>query len=229
MHISNEYNDMASTEFEKRKEEEYEMQLLGFHSRAVNATLKNVVYEAIESTCNKLCQTLQDKYNCDEDESKELKENKKKLIQTYNERAMPHLKLIESIVKKYISIPKNVLLDEDKCQSVQYTVEEYELLEERLKTLQQRAKKATLLNAALKEELTMVDQLESYIARSNKMCDLLENFSMHQDNNSKVMDEALKHYKDLYKQLLTMQPETEKVKYNSLEDFKGKDHNFDNL
>lgn len=220
---------MASTEFEKRKEEEYEMQLLGFHSRAVNATLENIVYEAIESTCKKLCQTLRDKYNCDKDESRELKENEKKLIQTYNERAMPHLKFIESIVKKYISIPKNVLLDEDKCQSVQYTEEEYELLEERLKTLQQRAKRATLLNAALKEELTMVDQLESYIARSNKMCDLVENFSMNQDNNSEVMYEVLKHYKDLYIQLLAMQPETEKMKYNPFEDFKGKDYNFDSL
>ncbi|XP_015187877.1 PREDICTED: protein MIS12 homolog [Polistes dominula] len=220
---------MASTEFEKRKEEEYEMQLLGFHSRAVNATLEKIVYEAIESTCKSLRQSLQDKYDYDKDELKELKKNVKKLIQTYSERAMPHLKFIESIVKKYISIPKNVLLDEDKCQSVQYTDEEYELLEERLKTLQQRAKRATLLNAALKEELTIVDQLESYISRSNKMCDLVENLSMNQDNNSKVMNEALKHYKDLYKQLIAMRPETKKVKYNPFEDFKTKDYDIDSL
>ncbi|KAI4497008.1 hypothetical protein M0802_007956 [Mischocyttarus mexicanus] len=191
--------------------------------------MENIVHNTIESTCKSLFHTLKNKYNYDTDELRKLEKSEKQLIQIYNERAMPHLKFIESIVKKYISIPKNVLLDEDKYQSVQYTEEEYELLEERLKTLQQRAKRATLLNAALKEELTTINQLENCIAKSNAMCDFVESCSTKQDNNCEVMNKVLNNYKELNKKLLVSIPETAKVKYNSFEDFKGKDYDFDNL
>nr|XP_050869053.1 protein MIS12 homolog [Vespula vulgaris] len=219
---------MASTDFEKRKEEEYEMQLLGFHSRAVYATLESITRETIESTCKKLCKSLQTKYNYDTEELRELKENEKQLIQTYCTRAMPHLKIIEKTVKKYISIPKNVLLEEDKCQSIRYTQEEYERLEEHLENLQHRAKRATILNAALKEELATIDKLQNYISKSNEMCNIIENSSVDQNTNSDML-KVLKHYQELYKKLLRLVPKTEKVKYNPFEDFKGNDYDFDNL
>lgn len=222
------HNDMASTDFEKRKEEEYEMQLLGFHSRAVYATLESITRETIESTCKKLCKSLQTKYDYDTEELRELKENEKQLIQTYCTRAMPHLKIIEKTVKKYISIPKNVLLEEDKCQSIRYTREEYERLEEHLENLQHRAKRATILNAALKEELATIDKLQNYISKSNEMCNIIENSSVDQNTNSDML-KVLKHYQELYKKLLRLVPKTEKVKYNPFEDFKGNDYDFDNL
>ncbi|XP_046816054.1 uncharacterized protein LOC124422943 isoform X2 [Vespa crabro] len=190
--------------------------------------VESIAHETIESTCKKLCKSLQTKYNYDEEELKELKENEKQLIQIYCARAMPHLKIIENTVKKYISIPKNVLLEEDKCQSIQYTEEEYERLEKSMKNLQQRAKRATMLNAALKEELATIDQLQNNINKSNEMCDIIENSSVDQNVNGDML-KVLKHYEELYKKLLSLVPKTEKVKYNPFEDFKGKNYDFDSL
>lgn len=57
--------------------------------------MEGIVHETIESTCKKLCKSLQTKYNCDGEELTELKENERKLIQIYYARAKPHLKIIE--------------------------------------------------------------------------------------------------------------------------------------
>ena len=48
---------------------------------------------------------------------------------------------LQSVVEKYIAIPNNVLLDEDKCQAVQYTDEEFKELNNRLEDLQMRLKR----------------------------------------------------------------------------------------
>ncbi|KAL2717686.1 protein MIS12 [Vespula squamosa] len=190
--------------------------------------MESITRETIESTCKKLCKSLQTKYKYDTEELRELKENETQLIQTYCTRAMPHLKIIEKTITKYISIPKNVLLEEDKCQSIQYTEEEYKRLEEHLENLQQRAKRATILNAALKEELATVDKLQNYINKSNEMCNIIENSSVDQNINSDMF-KVFKHYEELYKKLLHLVPKTEKVKYNPFEDFKGNNYDFDCL
>lgn len=217
-----------SAEFEKRKEEEYEMQLLGFHSRTAYTTLENIVQDTINAECKKLCKTLQTKYDSNPEKLKELKENEKKLIQLYCTHAIPHLKIIKSTTKKFICISKNVLLKEDKCQKIQYTDEEFQQLQEKLKDLQQRAKRATILNAALNEELTMIDQLQNCIVKSNAICDVIENSSTSQDTNSN-MSVILKRYKELDKKLFASVTKTQKEKYNPLENFEGKICNFDNF
>lgn len=221
--------DMAdSTEFEKRKEEEYEMQLLGFHSRAVNATLKSIVNETIELKCKKLCKTLQDKYDSNPEKVKELKENEKQLIQLYSTRAMPHLNIIENMVKKFISIPKNVLLKEDTCQQIQYTDEEFQQLQGHLKDLQHRLKKATILNAALSEELSVIERLQDYTARNNTMCDIIEESSSSQYTNSNML-KLVERYKELEKKLSHLRTKTQKEKYNPFENFEDKICDFQNM
>lgn len=49
--------------------------------------------------------------------------------------------VLQNIVEKYIAVPDNVLLEEDKCQAVQYTDEEFKELNNKLESLQNRMKK----------------------------------------------------------------------------------------
>ncbi|KAK2582617.1 hypothetical protein KPH14_004904 [Odynerus spinipes] len=217
-----------STELETRREEEYEMQLLGFHSRAVYATLESIVQETIKSKCKKLCKTLQTKYDSNPEKLRELEEVEKQLIQIYCTRAIPHLKNIESTIKKFIFIPKHVLLKEDKCQRTQYTDEEFQKLQEHLKDLQQRAKRATIINAAVKEELSTVDQLQSCIAKNNTMCDITENSFPNLDTNRNMLT-VLEYYKEFHNKLSCSLIETQKEKYNPFENIEGEICDFDSL
>lgn len=49
--------------------------------------------------------------------------------------------IFQKCVKKFVTIPRNILLDEDKLQETQYSEEEFQYMDQHLKDLQSRAKK----------------------------------------------------------------------------------------
>ncbi|CAK9819070.1 hypothetical protein ANTPLA_LOCUS10056 [Anthophora plagiata] len=219
---------MASSELQKRKLEEYEMQLFGFHSRAVYAVLKNIINERIYSTIQKMCETIQKTYQLHSENLAVLESNQKCLEKAYGKGARPHLQNIKNIVNKYIAVPSNVLLEEDKCQRIQYSDTEFENLKQRLEDLQQRAKKATILNALLKEEMQILEQLPISEDNVNKICNTLKNDLKCSDINEELYQLA-KDYKELSRRVCDATPITEKMKYNTGDNLICNDFDLDNL
>ncbi|XP_012148704.1 uncharacterized protein LOC100878646 isoform X1 [Megachile rotundata] len=218
---------MASSELRKRKLEEYEMQLFNFHSRAVYATLKNIVHERIHSTISKMCETIKEVYKLDSENVAILKKNQKQLEKLYYEAIVLHLKNIETIVNKYIAVPSNVLLEEDKYQKTQYSETEFQNMKQNLEDLQQRAKRGTILNAALKEEMQILEQVPISKDSVNKMCNII-------DIDLKCLDTCNKMYQlvDDYKRFSTglfTGPVVDKTKYNAVRNLKCKDFNVNDL
>ncbi|CAK9826206.1 Protein MIS12 homolog [Anthophora retusa] len=219
---------MASSELQKRKLEEYEMQLFSFHSRAVYAVLKNIINERIYSTIQKMCETIQKTYQLNSENLAVLESNQKCLEKAYGKGAMPHVQNIKNIVNKYIAVPSNVLLEEDKCQRIQYSDTEFENLKQRLEDLQQRAKKATILNALLKEEMQILEQLPIFEDNVNKIYNTLKNDLKCSDINEELYQLA-KNYKELSRRLCNVTPITEKMKYNTGDNLICNDFDLDNL
>lgn len=53
--------------------------------------------------------------------------------------------LFQKCIKKFIAVPKNVLLEEDLCQKTQYSKKEFEKIERDLKNLQSQARKVKII------------------------------------------------------------------------------------
>lgn len=218
---------MASSELRKRKLEEYEMQLFNFHSRAVYATLKNIVHERIHITISKMCETIKEVYKLDSENVAILKKNQKQLEKLYYEAIILHLKNIETIVNKYIAVPSNVLLEEDKYQKTQYSDTEFQSMKQKLEDLQQRAKRATILNAALKEEMQIFEQIPISKDSINKMYNIIDTDLKSLDTGDK-MYQLVDDYKRFSMGLFTV-PVIDKIKYNNVKNLKYKDFNVDDL
>ncbi|XP_003394045.1 protein MIS12 homolog [Bombus terrestris] len=218
---------MASSELRKRKLEEYEMQLFSFHSRAVYATLKSIVSERILSTIEKMCQTIEKTYKLNSENLTVLKANQKNLETAYFKGAMPHLENIENIVNKYVAVPSNVLLEEDKYQRIQYSDTEFENINQRLEDLQQRAKNATILNTVLKEELQILDQFPISEESVNKMCNVVENLACSDIDEN--IYQLLEDYKQFSTSLFDTTQITTKIKYNTVDNLKCKEFNLSTL
>ena len=208
--------------------EEYEMQLFNFHSRAVYATIKNIISESIHCTIQKLCDTIGKTYKLNSENAEVLKENRNMLEKAYYKEAVPHLKTIENIVNNYIAVPSNVLLEEDRCQRTQYSEVEFENLKRRLEDLQQRAKRATILNAALKEELQILDELPVSEESVNEMYNIIEKGLKCPDINDK-MCRLVEDYKQFSTSMFGAVPITEKSKYNTVDNLKCKDFDLNDL
>lgn len=219
----------AAEELRKRKREEYEMQLLGFHSRAVYATLKNIVIERIQSTSRKLREALENSYKIsDSEEVATLKMNEKNLLKAYYTASLPYLKSMEHTVNKTIAIPSNVLLDGDKSQAIQYTEKELEIIRKELNELQQRSKQATILEAALKEELQLVEQSSICVDNIDKASHIIESSASCPDVSDKIL-QLTKDYKQFSLLFGDKPPVTLKSYYNTIDDLKCKDVDIDNL
>lgn len=214
---------MASSELQKRKLEEYEMQLFGFHSRAVYATLQNIVNERICSTIEKMCETIGKAYELNSENLSILETNRKQLEKAYFKGAMPQLENIKDVVNKYIAVPSNVLLEEDKHQRTQYSDAEFQSLNQQLEDFQERAKKATILNAILKKELQILEQFP--ISEDvNKMCDVIENMKCS-DIGEKTY-QLVEDYKQFSTSLFDARKITTKMKYNTVDNLKCKEFDF---
>nr|XP_034196619.1 protein MIS12 homolog [Osmia lignaria] len=218
---------MAYSELRKRKLEEYEMQLFNFHSRAVYATLKNIVHERTHSTISKMCETIKEVYKLNSENLAVLMTNQKQLEKIYYEAIVSHLKNIESIVNKYIAVPSNVLLEEDKYQRTQYSDAEFESMKQKLKDLQERGKRATILNAVLKEELQVFDQFSITEDDVNNMCNVIETDLACSDTDDK-MYQLVEDYRQFSTSIFDV-PVTEKRKYNTMKNLKCKDFNLSEL
>ncbi|KAK0168975.1 hypothetical protein PV327_002731 [Microctonus hyperodae] len=187
---------MALVEIEQRKREEYEMQLFGFHSRAVNATLKSLVQEKIQSKCEKLFISLEKKYKPEGENIQKLKRNKKKLLLAYYHGYKSHLPAIETSVNKLITIPENVLLNEDKIQRDQYTIEDFDQMKKKVEVLQQRLKKAMIFNAILNAEIEIAEQFEVNINIANSASEVIEDGTKYPEVSSAMMN-SIEKYKEL--------------------------------
>ncbi|XP_053974433.1 uncharacterized protein LOC128887895 [Hylaeus anthracinus] len=219
---------MASTESRKRKLEEYEMQLFGFHSRAVYATMKNIISNRIHKTTNKMCDTIRKTCKLNSESLEILELNEKQLERTYCKRAKSCLKSIENAVNKYIAVPSNVLLEEDKHQRIQYSKTEFENMKQSLEDLQQRAKRVTTFNAILKEELQILEEFPISEDSINKRHKTIENGLKCSDVNKK-MYQVVEDYKVLSTSLFGAISITDKLKYNAIDNLKCKDIDLNNL
>ncbi|XP_076276499.1 uncharacterized protein LOC143207200 [Lasioglossum baleicum] len=219
---------MASTESRKRKQEEYEMQLFGFHSRAVYATMQDLISKRICSTVEKLCETIEKKYKLDNENVKTLEKNKKQLERAYCKQALLHLKSIENIVNKSIAVPSNILLEEDKCQRRQYTDTEFKNMKDELEDLQQRAKRATILNATLKEELEILDKYPISEDSVSEMQKTVETGLQCVDISNQVY-KLMDDYKQFSSSLYGAISISEKSKYNTIDNLKCKEIDLNSL
>ncbi|XP_066594629.1 protein MIS12 homolog [Prorops nasuta] len=209
---------MESNELQKRKREEYEMQLFGFHSRAVYATLEKIVCEDIQSSCQNLCEAIESKCNLSPEDLVTLRIQENKLITAYYKASLPYLKNIKQIVEKYIRIPDHFLLEEDKCQEIQYTEQEYKEIEIHLQSLQDRAKRTKMFNAYLKKELETIEQYKGCEENCIELCNIIENAYKSKKMIS-ILPKVIKSYLDL-KSRIESTNITQKSLYNEREEFK---------
>ncbi|XP_011315013.1 uncharacterized protein Mis12 [Fopius arisanus] len=193
----------SSAELEKRKREEYEMQLFGFHSRIVYDTLLSLIQEEIQLKCQQLTETIKQKYNPDEESLRILLKDEKKLTKCYYRATRTQLPALENCVSKIISVPSHVLLDEDKVQAVQYSDRELREKQEKLENLQKRLKKAVAFNAVLKDELTLANDFENKTENTDMLCKMIGDASQGPDY-TKTLLKLFGTYQDLKKQLLSV-------------------------
>ncbi|XP_018311996.1 protein MIS12 homolog [Mycetomoellerius zeteki] len=218
----------AVSELRKRKREEYEMQLFGFHSRVVYATIENIVMERIQSRSRKLCETLEKMCKSDSDNLAMLKANEEKLVKTYHAASIPHLKNIENIVRKFVAVPDNVLANEDKLQEIQYTEVEFESIRGKLEEFQQRARRAAVLNAALKEELQLVEQFSICADNTDRLSHIIESGIACPDISDKI-HELVNYYKQFSAYFGDQVSVSQKSLYNMQDDVKYIDCDMDTV
>ncbi|XP_058788732.1 uncharacterized protein LOC131662806 [Phymastichus coffea] len=204
---------MSEKELEKRRAEEYEMQLFGLHSRTVFAAIEQKINQNIDLRCKQMFISIDKKYNPDVLAKENLRKNIKLLRKTYRENTKPHLKTIEKIVNKFICIPSNVLLDEDKLQATQYTDEEFYMLDVRLKNLQQYAKRVTVFNTALKQEYEITDKIRESEELAKKLCEITDKALLAKKINNKSL-RAIEKCKGLQESLDSIKPQVKRDIYN---------------
>ncbi|KAL7300588.1 protein MIS12 homolog [Trichogramma pretiosum] len=189
---------MADTdELEQRRAEEYQMQLFGLHSRTAVAAINQKIKDALDTRCRNLCKSISKKYSLDDVGQEKLQKSINDLRKTYSRNMQPNLKYMEKLIHQFLSIPDNVLLDEDKCQEVQYTDEQYRNLEKELEELQEKAKRVTIFNAALKEESEIAENLGESQEKATKLINIV-----NKALRAKKVDNKTKHTIESCKRLI---------------------------
>ncbi|XP_012531458.1 protein MIS12 homolog isoform X2 [Monomorium pharaonis] len=182
--------------------------------------------ERIQSRSRKLCETLEKLHNSDSDNLGLLKMNEETLVKAYYTASVPHLKNIENIVSKFIAVPDNVLADEDKLQRMQYTEAEFENMRGKLEELQQKAKRTTVLNAALKEELQLIEQFSICADNTDRLSHIIESDVECPDISDKI-HQLVEDYKRFSAFLDDGISVTQKSLYNTVDDLKCIDCDMD--
>lgn len=183
--------------------------------------VRSIVYERIQNKIQKLCETIEKTYKLSKENLEVLKANEKQLTKAYCIGARPHLKNIETVVNKCVAIPNNVLLEEDRCQRIQYSDVEFAALKENLKDLQQRAKRATILNAVLKEELRIMQQFIDHEESAMKMCNIIEQGLACPGLNGNIFNLVL-DYTKMARDINATSPKPLKILYNIFDNAKRK-------
>lgn len=171
--------------------------------------------ESIYSTIEKLREATEKVLKLNSEKKDILRTNQKHLKKAFRKGAKPHLENIKNTVNKYIAIPSNVLLEEDLCQRIQYTDTEFERIKQRLEDLQQRAKRATVLNAILKEELEVLEQLPISEENVNKIYNTIENDLKSLNTNDEIF-QLVDDYGQFSTFLFESAPVIEKITYNTV-------------
>ncbi|KAJ8678629.1 hypothetical protein QAD02_014416 [Eretmocerus hayati] len=200
-------------ELKKRRQEEYQMQLFGLHSRTVLAYFDQKVLENVDFQCKQMYESMIKKYNPDAEGTDKLKKEITKLRKAYRRNMQPHMLVVKKNVEKFINVPKNVLLEEDKCQAKQFSDEEFTKLDKMLQSLQQRAKRVSVLNAAMKEELDTIEKLEPPRELAKKLCSIVDKGLMAQNFNNRTL-QAVKECKELVSSLDSLDPQLQKERFN---------------
>ncbi|XP_071556966.1 uncharacterized protein [Temnothorax nylanderi] len=190
--------------------------------------VKNIVMERIQSRSKKLCETLEKIYKPDSENLAVLKANEERLVKAYCAASVPYLKNIENIVNKFIAVPDIVLADEDKLQGVQYTEAEFECMRGKLEEFQQRAKRATILNAALKEELQLIEQSSICADNTDRMSHIIESGIACPDISDKI-HQLVEDYKQFCAFFEDGAPVSQNSLYNRIDDLNCTDCDMDTL
>ncbi|XP_034939146.1 uncharacterized protein [Chelonus insularis] len=177
---------MATTESNKRKREEYEMQLFGFHSRAVYTTLKSLMQERIYKTCKQLCESIQGKYKLNDENTKILEKSRRKLTRAYYLALKTHLPVIERSANELMDIPQHILLKEDAVQETQYTAEEYETMKKNLEDLHHRIEEDKITIHLLNEELEESKEFENNLQVAKTLCTVIEKSSKYPELDNRI-------------------------------------------
>ncbi|XP_011494116.1 PREDICTED: protein MIS12 homolog [Ceratosolen solmsi marchali] len=202
-----------SAELSRRCDEEYQMQLFGMHSRTVSVAINQKIKENVDTRCEKIHASIEKKYNPDVKGKEILNNNIKQLRKTYLQNMQPHLITIQNIVDKFICVPNNVLLEEDKCQAVQYNDEEFHNLERKLEDLQNEAKRVTIFNAALKEELEVIEQIKDSEDLAKELCCIVDKSLSTKKLSNKTL-RAIEKYKGLKESIDSLKQQIDKDNFN---------------
>lgn len=188
--------------------------------------------KTIQSKCRKLCEALEGHKQYSENQVN-LKMNEEQLKKAYYAASLPHLKNIKNIVNKFITVPDNVLADEDKLQRIQYTEAEFVDMRKKLEQFQERAKQATVLNAALKEELQLTQQCLIHVDNIDRLTQITENgvaeIKMAHPNIRNKIHQLIEDYKQFNSCFNDGVPISQKTLYNTIDDLKCIDYDMDTI
>ncbi|KAG7198106.1 hypothetical protein KM043_005527 [Ampulex compressa] len=187
-----------------------------------NHKVESTVFERIQSQISKLCETLEKRYKPNPENLAIHRSNHKQLLKAYYKASEPFLKNMKNAVNKYISIPSNVLLEEDLNQRIQYTEAEFESIQKKLESLQQRARRAAILSAALKEELDIMESFTVCEDTANTICSKIEELTFPETNDD--MLQLVEYYKELKANIAAHIPVSDKIIYNTIDNLKLKDY-----
>ncbi|XP_043280011.1 protein MIS12 homolog [Venturia canescens] len=166
---------MSCCESQVRKDEEYEMQLLGFTSRSIYTIVQNIAAGKLQSCIKKLCTCLQITYKEKENSAAIIKDNEKNLAKIYYLHSKPHKEVVKKCIQQLIAVPKNILLQEDLGQRTQFSEKEFQKIEAELKILQSQAHRAIIFREALQEELDQLTEFDVLIQDAEIISSIVEN------------------------------------------------------
>ncbi|KAG9435092.1 hypothetical protein HZU67_03077 [Apis mellifera carnica] len=124
--------------------------------------MKYIVNERIHCTIKKMCETIEKAYKLNSEDLAVLKTNQKHLEKAYCKGAIPHLTNIKTIVKKCIAVPSNVLLEEDKCQRIQYNDTEFKNSKSKIRRFTTKSKKSYYFKFNIERRIAIFRTISSH-------------------------------------------------------------------
>ncbi|XP_014251729.1 uncharacterized protein LOC106667937 [Cimex lectularius] len=128
------------------REEEYECQFYCFSTSDVVTRITNsmdvIMAGLIKSISNKLTNIMT---------QEEIESAKRSFLASYNESLVQHQAQLRSIVKTFLGIKSNILLEQDRCQSVQYTPEYEKQVEQEVENSKCQLRALVVLESRLRQ------------------------------------------------------------------------------
>ncbi|CAH1780701.1 unnamed protein product [Owenia fusiformis] len=187
MSISETDPGVSSSDTEGRKElnmhlfnEEYETQYFGFTPKSFSDGVYNSFVDYLYEDVIVLEEYMSQEFN-NLMNREQIREAAHKVIPVFTKAFDKAFNKLERyLLENILHIPDNVLLEEDKAQSKQYTERENEVIDEDIKQLKQKILNAKYMNAALKRGIKDIEQVQAHI----------DAMSAHLDTLNKVCKDA---------------------------------------